>query len=273
LLLGDFGDDLDDISLTLVGRNLIASNTAGGRKLSDDRSDNGAREDGDSRLVLGNETSDSTGVSKDNNEVNLKVKDGGDGGGSNGLTGAEGSGGVHLHVGEELLVVNAALGLTAGSGHDGDSLDGVGSVGGLTGKHDAISTVEDSIGNIRGLSTGGSGGGDHGLKHLGGGLDGLTGDVTLFNHPLLGDEDLLWGDFHTEVTTGNHDTVTNSEDLVKVVETGLVLDLGDDLNVGTTGTEDITDEVDVVGGLDEGGGDHVNVVLEAEFGDVVLVLL
>ena len=83
------------------------------------------------------------------------------------------------------------------------------------------------------------------------GHDGLSLKVALLDHPFLGDEDLLGRNLHTKVTTGNHDTIASFEDSVEVVKTSLVLNLGDDLDVGTTGSEDTTDKLNVFGGLDE----------------------
>ena len=110
------------------------------------------------------------------------------------------------------------------------------------------------------------------LEHLGGTDDRLSGDVTLGNHHLLGHEDLGSGDLDTEITTGDHDTVSLLEDLVKIEDTLLVLDLGDDLDVGTVGAEDLSDLLDVVSGSDERGEDHVDAVLDTE-SEIGLVLL
>ena len=76
----------------------------------------------------------------------------------------------------------------------------------------------------------------------------------------------------TKVTTGDHDTVRLPEDLVKVGDTLLVLDLDDDLDVCTIGAEDLTDVEDILGATDEGRKDHVDAILNTET-EVVLVLL
>lgn len=91
-------------------------------------------------------------------------------------------------------------------------------------------------------------------------------------HHLLGHEDLRRGNLDSEVTTGDHDTVGDGENLVKVDDTLLVLDLDDDLDAGALGTEDLADREDVLGRADEGGKDHVDAVLDAKL-EVLLVLL
>jgi hypothetical protein len=112
----------------------------------------------------------------------------------------------------------------------------------------------------------------HGLEHLGGTDDGLAGNVALGDHHLLGHEDLRRRDLDTEVTTGDHDTVRLLEDLVKVLDTLLVLNLDDDLDARAVGTEHLADLADVLSRTDERGKDHVDAVLDTEL-EVGLVLL
>jgi hypothetical protein len=91
-------------------------------------------------------------------------------------------------------------------------------------------------------------------------------------HHLLGHEDLRRRDLDTEVATGDHDTVGDGEDLVKVDDALLVLNLDDDLDAGALGAEDLADGEDVLGRADERGKDHVDAVLDTEL-EVLLVLL
>lgn len=156
------------------------------------------------------------------------------------------------------------LGQQAGLVHHLDGLTRVVTLGGLTRQHDTVGTVQDGVGNVGNLSTGRARVVRHGLEHLSGTDDGLALDVALGNHHLLGDEYLGGGDLDTKVTTGNHDTVGGLQDLVKVVDTLLVLNLGNDLNLLTLLAEDITDALDVAAAADEGGEDHVNIVLDTE---------
>lgn len=56
--------------------------------------------------------------------------------------------------------------------------------------------------------------------------DGLASVIALLDHHLLRQEDLLSGDLHTQITTGNHDRIGLVQDGVKVLHTLLVLNLG-----------------------------------------------
>lgn len=94
--------------------------------------------------------------------------------------------------------------------------------------------------------------------------DRLALDVALGDHHLLSDEDLGGGDFDTKITTGDHNTVSLLENLVEVVDTLLVLNLGDDLNLLTLFTQHVTNVADVTSPTNERGKDHVDAVLDTE---------
>lgn len=164
------------------------------------------------------------------------------------------------------------FGQQAGLVHHTNSLARVGTLGGLTRQHDTVRTVQDGVGNIGHLSPSGTGVVCHGLEHLGGTDDRLTLDVTLGDHHLLSDEDLGGGNFDTQVTTGDHDTVSLLEDLVKVVDTLLVLNLGNDLDLPALFAQDFTNVPNVTSATDKRSKDHVDVVLDTEL-QVVPVLL
>ena len=107
---------------------------------------------------------------------------------------------------------------------------------------------------------------------MGSNNDWLASLVALGDHHLLRKEDLTRGDLNTEVTTRNHDTVGLGQDLVEVGNTLLVLNLDDDLDVGTLRAKNVTDVTDILGATNEGGEDHVDTVLDTE-PEVSLVLL
>jgi hypothetical protein len=197
---------------------------------------------------------------------------------------------------EQWRVADSGLGKEGGLSHHGDGLDGVVALGGLSGKHDTIGTVEDGIGNVGNLSTGRSGvvltwgktrtvlvmdpsssihallgTHSHRLQHLGGTDRRLAGDGALGDHHLLSHEDLGGRDLDTKITSSNHDTVSLPQDLVKVDDTLLVLNLDDNLDPGAIWTENLSNLLDVVGGSDERSKDHVNTVLDTE-SKILLVL-
>ena len=173
---------------------------------------------------------------------------------------------------KDVEVRDGDLSKQAGLAHHTDSLARVGTLGGFTRQHDTVRTIEHGVGNIRHLSTGGTRVVCHGLQHLSGANDGLALDVTLGDHHLLSDEHLGSGDLDTQVTTGDHDTVGLVKDLVKVVDTLLVLNLSNDLDLPTLLAKDIADVTNVATTTDERSKDHVDLVLNTEL-QVVDVLL
>jgi hypothetical protein len=169
-------------------------------------------------------------------------------------------------------VGDGSLGQQASLMHDTNRLNGVVSLGGLSGQHDTVGSVKNGVSNIRNLSTGGAGVVSHRLKHLGSANDGLSSEVALGDHHLLGNEDLGGGDLNSEISTGNHDSVSELKNLVEVVDSLLVLDLGDNLDILSILSENLTDSGDVRSLTDERGKDHVDTVLDSE-AQVGLVLL
>ena len=173
---------------------------------------------------------------------------------------------------KDVEVRDGDLSKQTGLAHHTNSLARVGTLGGFTRQHDTVRTIEHGVGNIRHLSTGGTRVVCHGLQHLSGANDGLALDVTLGDHHLLSDEDLGGGDLDTQVTTGDHNTVGLVQDLVKVVDTLLVLNLGNDLDLLTLLAKDIADVTDVTTTTDERSKDHVDLVLNTKLqvADVLL---
>ena len=167
---------------------------------------------------------------------------------------------------------NGNLGKQAGLVHDGHRLDGVVALGRLTRQHDAVGTVEDGIANIADLGTSRTRIVGHGLQHLRGTDDRLASNVALRDHHLLCDEHLRRRDLNTKVTTSNHHTIRLLQNFVKVVDTLLVFDLGDDLDVLAILAEDLTNRLDITSCTNERSEDHVHPILDAK-SYVVLVLL
>jgi len=273
LLLGLLEDEGNKVVGSLVGWDLVALDTAADVELSDDGEGDGAGKDGDHWLVLGDKASHVSSVCEHDDEVDIEIEGGVHCRSSEGLSGADWSWGEHLDVVERSLVVNASLGFGGALAHDGDGVDWVVTSSGLTGEHDAISSIKDGVGDIGCFGTGGTGSLAHGFEHLRSSDDRLGCDVSLFDHPLLGNEDLLGWDLHAEITSCNHDTIGGSENIIIIVESFLVLDLGNDLNVSASWSENITDSLNIFGLSHERGCDHVDALLDTELNKVDLVLL
>ena len=110
------------------------------------------------------------------------------------------------------------------------------------------------------------------LKHLSGDDNRLSNHIALGNHHLLSEEDLASGNFDTQITTGDHDTIGHFQYLVEVFNTLFILDLDDNLDTGAVGTKDLTNILDISSPADEGSENHVYAILDAEF-EIILILL
>lgn len=173
---------------------------------------------------------------------------------------------------EDAEVRHSQLGQQTRLVHHGDSFLGVVTLGGFSRQHDTVGTIQDSVGDIGHLRTSRARVIRHGLQHLRGADHRLTLDVALGDHHLLGEEDLGGRNLNTEITTSDHDTVGLLQNLVKVVDTLLVLDLGNDLDFLAFLTQNLTNVTDVAAATDERGKNHVDLVLDTKL-QVVDILL
>ena len=156
--------------------------------------------------------------------------------------------------------------------HHRDGLLWIISFGGLAREHDAVRSIQDGITDIADLGTRGTGIVRHRFEHLSGTDDRLAREVALGDHHLLRDEDLSGRDLNAKVTPSDHDSVGQREDLVKVVHSLLVLNLGDDLNILALFAEHLPNRLYVVPAANERGKDHVHVILDPK-PKVILILL
>ena len=70
---------------------------------------------------------------------------------------------------------------------------------------------------------------DHAFQHLGSGNHRLAGMIALTDDPFLQQRHLFFGDLHPQIAPRNHNSVGYLQDLLKIGEAAVVLDLGDDL--------------------------------------------
>jgi len=156
--------------------------------------------------------------------------------------------------------------------HHGHGLNWIVALGGLTRQHDTISTVQDCIANVADFGSGRARVSGHRLQHLSSADNWLSGDIALGDHHLLCNEDLARGNLDTEITTSNHNTVSLLQNLIEVVNTLLVLNLGNDLDVFAILAENLPDGSDVATTANKRSKDHVDLVLhtKAEIGLVLL---
>ena len=176
------------------------------------------------------------------------------------------------HAAETLPVVGSGLGGLHGVDHGLQGLNGVLAGGGLSGEHDAAGAVKDRIGHVADLGTGRAGVADHRVQHLGGGDHVLSGRGGFGDHLLLNDRYLVGGDLHPQVAPGHHGPIGDREDLVKIVHTLPVFDLGNDTDVLTAPLIQLRSDIQhILSPADKGGRDKVKVMLggKAQVGAVL----
>jgi len=120
------------------------------------------------------------------------------------------------------------LGRVDDAGHRLDDTDRVLSDARLAREHDRVRTVEDGVGDVAGLGTGGDRVLDHRLEHLRRDDDGLRHAAAELDGALLDDRHGLERKLDAEVATGDHDAVEGVDDLLESVDGLRLLDLGDD---------------------------------------------
>ena len=93
-----------------------------------------------------------------------------------------------------------------------------------------------------------------------------------FNDFLLVNRDISRLDFNAQIASGDHDAVGNFQDLIEVIETFLVFDLGDDLDLRLAHFgDDLADLQDILCPSDKRSGDEIDIVVAAET-DVFVIL-
>jgi hypothetical protein len=97
-------------------------------------------------------------------------------------------------------------------------------------QHDGIRSVVNSSCNIAGFGTGRGGGVNHRFQHLSGNHDRAALLSALINNLLLQNGDIFGRAFDTQISTSHHDTLTESNNFLKIVsiKTRWLLNLGHD---------------------------------------------
>ena len=189
------------------------------------------------------------------------------GGGGTGGVGRSGGNGQAAGAGQTLHplgVVDLAFCPLGDGIHGLHGLHRVLARGGLAGEHDGGGAVIDGVGHVGDLRPGGTGMLHHGVQHLSGGDGGLAAGHALGDHLLLQNGDLRKVDLHAHVAPGHHNAVGHGEDLGEVVDTVLILDLGNDADLGVHAVQQLADLPHVGGGADEASGYEVKALLRTE---------
>lgn len=120
--LGLLDNELKDVVDTDEGWDLKASDAADCLKGSDDLVVDASGEDWHWWPVLGDKAGDVTGVSHDDDEIDVKVENSADSRGCDCFGSADGLGCKVFHIQEEPFVVEGALSLAAAASHDRDGV-------------------------------------------------------------------------------------------------------------------------------------------------------
>src|SRR5262245_48209595 len=105
---------------------------------------------------------------------------------------------------------------------------------------------------------------DHRAQHLCGRDHGFAQNIRLPDHHLLHRGNLFWRDFESEVPARHHDPVDLFQNSVDMIEGFMLLDLGDDRNRSAASFHFTPGIDDIVAIANEGEGNHINFVLNAE---------
>ena len=128
-------------------------------------------------------------------------------------------------------IFHAALSLLCNARHCSHRLDGIIAHCGLSGKHDRIAAVKNSIRNVVCLGSCRAWAVYHAFQHLCCCNNRLAPAVRLCNQYLLHKRHFLCRDFHTQVTAGNHDAVRNLQNAVDVIHALLVFNFRNNLYI------------------------------------------
>ena len=166
---------------------------------------------------------------------------------------------------EPLAVGQVGLGGAGDLVHHPHRLDRVLADRGLLGEHHRVGAVVDRVGDVGHLGPGRAPRGHHRGQHLGRRdrrLGALAGGA---DQPLLHDRHLRQRQLDPEVAAGDHDPAgRRRDDLLGVLGRLLLLDLGDQRDVGAERAQPLGDRLEVGGGGDEGDREQVDAVLDRE---------
>mmetsp|Transcript_35591 Transcript_35591/g.82694 ORF Transcript_35591/g.82694 Transcript_35591/m.82694 type:complete len:224 (+) Transcript_35591:569-1240(+) len=143
------------------------------------------------------------------------------------------------------------------------------SIGCLSRKHNTVGSIKNGVSHIGTLSAGRTWIFDHRLKHLCCGDDRFAKNVSLAYHHFLGQKDFLRWNFHTKISTSNHDSICYSEDVIIVFKSFLIFDLTDNLHMCTLFTQDLTNFCNIRRLTDEGSSDEINVIRDSPLNNIL----
>ena len=156
--------------------------------------------------------------------------------------------------------------------HHLQSFNRIFSCGSFSGKHDCIGSVINSICHICHFGSCRTRIPDHGIQHLGCCDNRYIVGITFLDNDLLDMRHLLGRDFHSQVSSGHHNSVRSCNDLINIFYTLCIFDLGDNRNMlCIVLLKDLLDLLDTCCIPDKRSCDKINVLPDTEK-DILFVL-
>ena len=171
--------------------------------------------------------------------------------------------GIHRHF-PFAHCVAVLLSLFGYSSHGLNSFERILAAGSLARKHKSVGIRIDSVGNISNLGTCGAWVLDHSVKHLSGHNHGLLLHHTLADDLALNARNTLNRNLNTKVATRNHYTIRSVDNLLNIVNTLLILNLRNDLDVAIVLVKNLLDCHHVGSRTHERVGYEVNILLNSK---------
>ncbi len=121
------------------------------------------------------------------------------------------------------------------SSHHRDRFHRIFSRGSFAAEHDSVRPIHDRIGHIRSFRPGRTGIRHHRLQHLGCCNYRFSSLITAPDQHFLDNRHVLGRYLNAQIATRHHDTIGDFQDLVDILDSGGVFNLGDDMALRTLG--------------------------------------
>ena len=142
----------------------------------------------------------------------------------------------------------------------------------FTTKHQSISTIENSICNICNLSTCWTRIFDHCMKHLCSNNNRFTLTNTTTNNTSLNTRNLFDRNLNTQITTGNHYTIACINNLFDIINTLLIFNFRNNLNITVTSIQNILYSFNISRITNKTMSNEINIKINSQI-DVPYILL
>mmetsp|Transcript_117456 Transcript_117456/g.339586 ORF Transcript_117456/g.339586 Transcript_117456/m.339586 type:complete len:286 (+) Transcript_117456:318-1175(+) len=228
------------------------------------------------RPEFGNIVCHFASITHNDNKFGTDINGGFDGRTSHGFSGTQGTIGGNDRIADRLkqdIVIAGNFGIGNGAGHDFNGSLKIRRIGGFTAQHDGIGSVVDRIGHVRTFGTGRAGVLDHGFQHLRGRNDGFAGNVAFSDHPFLGQEDLGGRNFHSQISTGDHNTVGFFENFIKILQTFLIFNFANHFNMRSVIVgQEFLEIPNVLSGTNKGGRNEFDAPFNTKIDNILDIL-